>query len=135
MDSMDVYSLLDVVWTIMIGHMAIGFVWAHVPALSQLYVKTAAAYAAAAMENHSVALASETGLGDEHLKTCAELARQAVLRADFSLDYYENQRKHFANLLWVTELRWTLECLRGMKRLGESANGAKKRATEEKSGA
>lgn len=135
MDSMDVYSLLDVVWTVLIGHLAIGFVWAHVPTLSQLYVKTAAAYAAAAMENYSVALVSETGLGSEHLKTCAELARQAVLRADFSLDYYANQRKHFANLLWVTELRWTLECLKSIERLDKSADEAKKRAAEEKSGA
>ncbi|MFZ3232987.1 MAG: hypothetical protein WA194_05765 [Patescibacteria group bacterium] len=135
MDSIDVYSFLDVVWTVLIGHMAIGFVWAHVPALSQLYVKTAAAYAAAAMENYSVALVSEAGLGDDHLRTCAELARQAVLRADFSLDYYANQRKHFANLLWVTELRWTFECLKSIERLDKSANEARKRATEEKSGA
>lgn len=135
MDSMDVYSLLDVVWTVLVGHMVIGFVWAHVPALSQLYVKTATAYAAAAMENYSVALVSETGLGDDHLRTCAELARQAVLRADLSLDYYENQRKHFANLLWVTELRWTFECLKGLERLDKSADEVKKRAAKEKSGA
>ena len=135
MDSINAYSLLDVVWTILIGHMAVGFVWARVPTLSQLYVKTAAANAAAAMESHSLALLSESDLGDEHLKTSAELARAAVLRADFSLDYYENQRKHFVNLLWVTEIRWTYECLKSIERLDESANEVRKRAAGQNSGA
>lgn len=134
MDSTDAYWFVDAIWTVLIVHMAIGFVWARVPALSQMYVRTASAYATAAMVNYTVALVSETGTGDERLDTCAKLARAGIMRADFSLDYYENQRKHFANLLWLTELRWTLECLRGIKRLGESTNEARKRAAEKKSG-
>lgn len=132
MDSIDAYFLIDFLWAVMLGHMAIGLVWARVPTLSNLYVKTAAAYAAAAMENYSVALAGETGLGSEHLETCEKLARAGILRADASVDYYERQRKFFINMLWVTELRWTLECLRGIERLDKSAGGALGKRAREK---
>lgn len=124
MDSIDANWLIDLLWAAVMGHMAIGLVWTRVPTLSGMYVKTAAAYAAAAMENYSVALAGEAGLGSEHLETCEKLARESILRADASVDYYERQRKFFINMLWVTELRWTLECLRGIERLDKSVDGA-----------
>ena len=133
MDSIDAYFLIDFLWAVMLGHMAIGLVWARVPALSGMYVRTAAAYAAAAMESYSMALAKKEEIGGEHLEICEKLARAGILRADASVDYYEKQRKFFINMLWVTELRWTFECLRGIERLDKSAGGALGKRVREKS--
>lgn len=88
MDSIYLQTVIDVLWAVMVGHMLIGLAWAKVPALAELYPKTAAQYAAVAVE-----------------------------RADISLDYYEKQRRFLINMLWVIELQWTLECARGIERL------------------
>lgn len=116
MDSINVYSVIDVLWAVMIGHMAVGLVWAKVPALSQLYPKAAAAYAHMAMEEYVKAKA-DPSTDAEVLETHEKLARISLERAAISLDYHSRQRKFFINMLWVTELRWTLECLRGIGRL------------------
>lgn len=116
MDSINLYAVIDVLWTVMIGHMAIGLAWAKIPALSQLYPKTATAYASVAMEEYSKAKA-DSSTEEDVLETREKIARVALERAGISLDYHANQRKFFINMLWVTELRWTFECLRGIERL------------------
>ncbi len=116
MDSIYLHTVIDVLWAVMVGHMLIGLAWAKVPALAELYPKTAAQYAAVAMETYEKAKAGQATDPDS-LETCAKLAKCAVERADISLDYYEKQRRFLINMLWVIELQWTLECARGIERL------------------
>lgn len=116
MDSIDVNAIIDVVWAVLMGHMVIGLAWAQIPSLSQLYAKTATAYAAVAMEAY-VKAKSDESTDESVLQTHERLARIGLDRANVSLDYYASQRKFFINILWVTELRWTFGCLRGIERL------------------
>lgn len=116
MDSINFLAVVDFLWMAMIGHMAIGLAWAKIPSLSELYPKTAAAYAAMAMEEYLKAR-ENPDTEAETVELYATLAKNAVERADISLDYHAKQRKFFINMLWVTELRWTFECLRGIERM------------------
>lgn len=116
MDSINILAIVDFLWMAMIGHMAIGLAWAKIPSLSELYPKTAAAYAAMAMEEYLKAK-EDPDTEAETVELYATLAKIAVERADISLDYHAKQRKFFINMLWVTELRWTFDCVQGIGKL------------------
>lgn len=134
MDSMDVMELLNFAWTLMVIHMVVGLVFSKVPFLASLYLNSAVAYAKAAKEAYEGSETDPASQADDTVEIQKALAVNAIEMANIAIDYCQDRKRHFVNMLWVTELKWTMDNLKRTEAVERQLSEMKKRAAAQNAG-